>query len=242
MKRAGRARERIHVVTGATSGIGEAVARRFCARSKPVLAIGRHTERLIELERAFPDLIRTHRIDLLDDSEIGALAAELEAAGSEVAALVHSSGEHFTGALAVEAIGDLDRMYRSNVRAQHLLTQALVPALKRGRGYLIFINSSAGKAVRLGAGAYAASQYALRALADAWRLELNSHGVRVLSVHPGRTNTPRISRLFASEGRAYQPELLLQPDDIARVVEFAVDAPPGMELTEISVRPSVKSY
>lgn len=232
----------IHVVTGATSGIGNAIARALCNRSKPVVAIGRNDAALQSLASEYPGLVQTRRLDLLDDQAIRALATELESTQSSVAALVHSAGEHVIGELAGSSIEDMDRMYRTNVRAPHLLTQALLPCLERGRGNLIFINSSAGHSARAGAGAYAATKHALRGLADAWRLELNARGIRVLSLYPGRTFTPRIERLFAAEGRTLLPELLLQPADIASIVMLALELPATVEITELSVRPAIKSY
>ena len=133
-------------------------------------------------------------------------------------------------------------MYRTHVRAPFRLTSALISLLERGKGYLIFVNSSAGLSARAGAGAYSATHFAARALADCWRAELNQRGVRVLMIHPGRTATPLIEAVFALEGREFDPQLLLQPSDIARIVLAALDLPATAELTSVSLRPSRKTY
>ena len=82
----------------------------------------------------------------------------------------------------------------------------------------------------------------MKAIADSLREEVNADGIRVLSVFPGRTATPRMERLFREEGRAYRPELLLQPRDVAAIVIHALKMPRTAEVTEISIRPCAKSY
>ena len=72
--------------------------------------------------------------------------------------------------------------------------------------------------------------------------EVNADGIRVLSIFPGRTATPRMEKLFAKEGRAYKPELLLQPEDVAEMVTHALRLPRTAEVTDISIRPMQKSY
>ena len=136
----------------------------------------------------------------------------------------------------------MDALYAANVRGPYLLTKELLPLLKRPRGQIAFINSSAGLSARLGAGQFSASQHAFKALADGLRHEVNADQVRVLSVYPGRTATARIKTVFLEEGRPYQPELLLQPEDVASVVCNAVTLPWTAEVTDIMIRPMQKSY
>jgi NADP-dependent 3-hydroxy acid dehydrogenase YdfG len=123
-----------------------------------------------------------------------------------------------------------------------MLTQMLLPYLKKPRGQIVFINSSAGLATRPNTGYFSATQHAFKALADSLREEVNADSVRVLSVYPGRTATPRIQSLHVKEGHPYQPELLLQPEDIASVVLNAITLPWTAEVMDISLRPMRKSY
>ncbi|MEI9953258.1 MAG: SDR family NAD(P)-dependent oxidoreductase [Pseudomonadota bacterium] len=104
------------------------------------------------------------------------------------------------------------------------------------------MNSSVGLAASATLGPYAATQHALKALADALRAEVNAAGVRVLSVYPGRTATALMLARFSMEGRAYRPELLLQPEDVANVVISSLALPRTAEVTNINIRPMVKSY
>jgi len=80
----------------------------------------------------------------------------------------------------------------------------------------------------------------MKAIADALRGEINDHGVRVLTVHAGRTATPRQARIFAGEGRVYRPELLMQAEDVAALVAATVALPRTAEVTSIVMRPMRK--
>ena len=98
------------------------------------------------------------------------------------------------------------------------------------------------QAARRNVSQFAATQHALKAIADHLREEVNADGVRVISVFPGRTATSRQAALYAREGRPYQPELLLQPEDVASVVVHALALPRTAEVTNVSIRPTLKSY
>ena len=232
----------LHIVTGATSGIGMAIARKLAAQSRRVIALGRNRDALGRLQDEQRDWITPIPVDLLDDAAVDQFAASILRGERAVSALVHCAGVHFAGAFEQFPVAQLDDMYRSNVRAQYSLTQKLLPALQRACSYVVCVNSSAGLTSRAGAGAYGAMQHALRALADTWRLELNERGIRVLNIYAGRTFTPRIIKLFGQEKRSFRPELLLQPEDIAQVVLLALELPARVELTDISLRPTQKSY
>jgi NADP-dependent 3-hydroxy acid dehydrogenase YdfG len=86
-------------------------------------------------------------------------------------------------------------------------------------------------------GQYASTKHGLKALADSLREEVNSRGVRILSIFPGRTATPTQEKVHAGEGRPYRPERLLQPEDVAAVVINALCLPRTAEVTEIKIRP-----
>jgi short-subunit dehydrogenase len=141
----------------------------------------------------------------------------------------------------VSATADqLDRHYRTNLRAPYVLTQGLLPTLISRQGQVLFVNSSAGLAARANAGQYAASKHALKAVADSLREEVNPAGVRVLSLFLGRTASPMQAAVHAMEGRPYQPESLMQPEDVAALAVHALTLPRSIEVTEISMRPLLK--
>jgi len=121
------------------------------------------------------------------------------------------------------------------------LTQAALPHLIASRGQIVFVNSSIIKAANTaGRGVFAATQAALKALADSIRDEVNEVGVKVISVMPGTTATPRQEQLFATSGKEFHPEFLLQANDVAQVVCSALLLPGTAEPTDLFVRPMMK--
>jgi NADP-dependent 3-hydroxy acid dehydrogenase YdfG len=224
---------RVAVVTGASSGIGAAITRALAERGVEVCAVGRRLEALDALGEA----VHARPLDLTDDAAIDALPGEL----GRVDVLVHCAGEIAHAPHASARVEDLDLQYRANLRAPYRLTQALLPALRASDGDVVFVNSSIYGHARAGTGQFAATQYGLAAVADALRDEVNGDGVRVLSVFPGRTATPRQARLHEAEGRPYHPERLLQPEDVAAAVLGALELPRTAEVTDLRIRPFLKS-
>jgi NADP-dependent 3-hydroxy acid dehydrogenase YdfG len=233
---------RIAVLSGATSDIGRAIGLRLAAAGAKLRLLARNRatlEALAEQLRAVCDDVRSFPIDLSVDASLIALGRDLD----RVDVLVHGAGVYEMGDIERAPIADLDLQYRVNVRGPLLLTQALLPRLRDARGEIVFLNSTLGLEVRRpGIGPYAATQHALRALADAVRTELNADGIRVLTVHLGRTATARQARIFALEDRPYSAGLLVQPEDVADMVLAALRLPRTAEVTEIRIRPMVKSY
>ena len=121
------------------------------------------------------------------------------------------------------------------------MTRELLPLLRASRGQVVFVNSSAVFTRPSHCGAYIATKAALHGLADALRSEVNEAGVRVLSVFPGRTATPMQEDLHRAEGTPYRPERLLQADDVATAVMGALAMPRSAEVTDIRIRPNLKS-
>ena len=236
-------KDQVAVVTGASSGIGKAIALGLAAQGAMLCLVGRRLEALqavAESARATAPRVLCHRIDLTLDEDIQELTARLRRDYGYIDLLIHSAGVISLGQLESAPIEDLDRQYRTNVRAPYFLTQALLPMLRSRRGQIVFINSSAGLRAGAGISQYAATKHALKAIADSLREEINAEGLRVLSVYPGRTATPMQASVHAMEGKAYHPERLMQPEDVAAVVINALKLPRSAEVTDISVRPLMK--
>lgn len=237
--------DQVAVVTGASGGIGGAIATALAQGGALVYLVGRDANKLESLAKRLLDTgaqVQPAPMDLTRDEDIVQLASHIAQQHGRLDILVHSAGAIAHGKLEETSIGTLDQLYNANVRGPYLLTQKLLPMLKKPRGQVAFINSSVGLTARAGAGQFSATQHAFKALADALRDEVNGDSVRVLSVFPGRTATPRIEALHAKEGRPYQPEVLLQPEDIASVVAHTLALPWTAEVTNISIRPMMKSY
>lgn len=237
---------RVALVTGASSGIGRAVAAALAGAGAAVALVGRDPVRLARsLEEALaagaPEGA-CFTADLRREEEAAALAGAASRRFGRIDILIHSSGIYERGGVAETPVESLDRQYAANLRAPYLLTKLLLPGLAAGGGDIVFMNSTQGLQAGPGLGAYAAMHHAGKALADALRAEVNAAGIRVLSLFLGRTATPRMEAICAAEGRAYQPDSLLQPADVGALVAAALSLPRTAEVTSIAMRPAVKTY
>jgi short-subunit dehydrogenase len=227
------------VVTGASSGIGQAVALELARQGATLHLLGRNEGALANLARraqSWGGEAHVHPVDLTDEGALREVAGVLAAAG-DADVLVHSAGAVSLGPVLEASVQDFDWQYTLNVRAPFLLTQLLLPNLKRARGQIVFLNSGSGLVARASWSQYAATKHALKALADALREEVKGDGVRVISVYPGRTASPMQARVHALEGRAYDPARFVQPESVAAMVLAALSLPPSAEVTDLSVRP-----
>jgi NADP-dependent 3-hydroxy acid dehydrogenase YdfG len=155
--------------------------------------------------------------------------------------LIQNAATYSIGKIADSDPADLDRLYQTNVRAPYFLTRALLPLLELRRGQVVFINSSSGIAAKPLTAQYDATKHALKAIAESLRGEVNRLGIRVLSVYLGRTATEMQERIHTLEGMPYRPELLVQPGDVASVVINALLLPATAEVTDILIRPMIKT-
>jgi NADP-dependent 3-hydroxy acid dehydrogenase YdfG len=236
---------RIAVLTGASGAIGQAIALRLVAEGATVHAMGRDKVRLDQLMASAiatggPGRIIPAELDLTDDDARRGLVAGLSD-GPRVDLLIHSAGVYSRGDHVDAPISDLDALYAANVRAPYVFTQELLPLLRAGGGDIVVVNSTLGIRAAGGVGQYAATQHAMRAITDSLRQEVNADGIRVCSIHLGRTATPLQEAIFAEEERPYLPDLLVQPTDVAEVVMTVLALPANAEVTEIRLRPAKKN-
>jgi short-subunit dehydrogenase len=231
------------VVTGASSGIGKAIALSLAAQGAAVCLVGRKPQRL-ELvaasARAKASRIAIYEADLTIDDDIRELKTRLQHDFSSVDLLIHSAGGISMGGVESAPVEEFDWQYRVNLRAPYLLTQSLLPMLRIGQGQVVFINSLVGLNAKGGSGQYSATKHALKALADSLRQEVNPDGIRILSVFLGRTASPLQAAVHRMEGKTYKPELLVQPEDVACVVLNALSLCRTAEVTDITIRHAIK--
>ena len=236
---------RLALVTGAGSGIGRAIAVGLARPDTTLIVVGRRADQLRETARAVESAGgRSIEVasDLAEDAAIDALTRiAATAGGGRLDVLVHCAARNLTAEIDRTSPAELDAILRVNLRAPFELTRQVLPLLRAARGDVVFMNSSAAHTAPATTAAYAASKAGLRAFADSLRAEVNRDGIRVLSVFPGRTATAMQAAIFDTEGKPYRPELLLQPDDIAVAVIAALDLPRTAELTDLHVRPAIKS-
>jgi NADP-dependent 3-hydroxy acid dehydrogenase YdfG len=228
------------VVTGATSGIGEAMTRSLSAAGARVWAIGRNGEKLAALVEDVQGAVVPVQADLESSEEISAAAEAITAGEGRVHVLVHSAGTISLGSSESVSAAELDRMYAVNLRAAVQLTRELLPALVRDRGQVVFVNSSAALKSSADNAAYGSTKAGLKAYADGLREDVNPHGVKVLSVFAGRTATRLQEAVHEFEGRPYRPEVLMQPQDVVDMVLAALVLPGTAEVTDLHLRPMRK--
>ena len=234
----------VALVTGASGGIGEGIARALGACGVRLGLVGRRLEALGIVSQAIGSdspCVRSYTFDLSDEAGIRALAQRVQQDFGGVDILIHSAGVFGQERIDATSEAGFDHQYRVNLRAPHSLTRELARSLRARRGQVVFINSSVARGARAGLSQYAATKIALKAVADALREEFNPEGVRVLSVFVGRTATPMQKAIFEQEGRQYFPERLLQPSDVAAVVINCLSLPRTAEVTEIDIRPMMKT-
>jgi len=231
------------IVTGASGGIGRSVAIALAGEGAELALLGR---KLNVLESVAQECVerggkaRCYQIDLLDETQLSKLKADMARESQHIDVLVHSAGMFASSRVAEASLSDFDLLFRCNVRAPFLLTQLFLPALRQSHGQIVFINSTAGLISAPGVSQYAATKHALKAIADSLREEVNEQGIRVVSIFPGRTATPMQVRVHELEGKDYRPEELIQPEQVAQAVVGALLMGREAEVTEIRLRPMLK--
>ena len=211
------------LVTGATAGIGYAIALELARQGAEVVVHGRNAERgakaVQQIENA-GGKARFVAADLSDADDVRRLAAE----AGEVDILVNNAGVYEFATTFDSADADFDAHFDTNVRAPYILVQKLVPGMvERGNGSVVNISSVVASTPSADAGLYGASKAALDLLTKLWADEFGAAGVRVNSIAPGPTETEGTSGfadLLEGLGRTRALQRIGQPDEIARAVAF----------------------
>ncbi len=217
---------RTALVTGATAGIGRAVALRLAADGIDVIAHGRDPERgalLVKEITAQGGTARFVTADLADADEVLALAANV----GEVEILVNNAGVYAFTNTPETTTDSFDQQFAINTRAPFLLVGALAPTMaRRGRGSIVNITSTAATSPAPIGGAYGASKAAVELLTRSWATEFGSSGVRVNAVSPGPVRTAGTTAMLGEHvealGRANLRGRIGEPEEIAHIVHFLV--------------------
>ncbi|MDX6394200.1 MAG: hypothetical protein QOJ73_5263 [Streptosporangiaceae bacterium] len=209
------------LVTGATSGLGQAIAVRLARDGMRVIVVGRDAARgaaVVEQIEASGGQARFIAADLSDPADIQRLAAE----AGDIDVLVNNAGHSVWGPTEKMTVEDFDSMFASNVRAPYLLVGAFAPAMAAsGSGSIINISSMAGRIGLPDGAAYGATKAALVSLTQGWTAEYSPRGVRVNAVAPGPIYTrPEARQLFDSLGATTALHRAAEPGEIAEVVAF----------------------
>lgn len=224
-----------HLITGAGSGIGAAVARRLTERGDDLVLLARDAGRAKELAALHPGA-RTIVGDLSNPDRLSWAFAQ-QPMPERLDSLMHIAGVVELGRVGELTPKAWHLQLNANLVAPAELTRLFLPQLRVAQGHVLFVNSGAGLAAHAEWSAYAASKHGLKALADSLRHEEHDNGVRVTSVYPGRTASPMQAKVHQQEGKAYAPERWIDPESVATTILMAIDLPRDAEVNDLTVRP-----
>ncbi|MDL5350709.1 SDR family oxidoreductase [Microbacterium sp. zg-YB36] len=225
----------LHVLTGAGSGIGAALAARLHARGDDLILFARSDARATQLRERFPGAY-TVVADLAAPRDLAAALARHDLP-ARLDSLLHVAGVVDLGPVAELTVDAWSSQLDVNLVAPAELTRLLLPALRAAKGQVLFVNSGAGLRAAPEWAAYAASKHGLKALADSLRAEEAAHGVRVSTVYPGRTATAMQERVHAQEGRDYDPTAFIDPASVVTSILTVLDLPRDAQIPDLTIRP-----
>lgn len=230
------------LITGATSGIGEATARLLAKNNFDLVICGRRKDRLEKLANELPTKVETLSFDVRDR---GAVAKALT--GKSVDVLINNAGNaHGLDPIQSGNIDDWDAMMDINVKGLLYVTRAIVPGMvERKKGHVINIGSIAGKEVYPGGNVYSGSKFAVDAITRSMRIDLNAAGVKVTGIHPGLVQTEfSLVRFKGDSGRAASVYKGMDPlvgEDIADLILFTLTRPDHVVIADLIVLPKAQA-
>ena len=238
MNREERLAGQVAVVTGASRGIGLAIARRLGQMGARVSLCARNAA---NLERAASDLraagiqILALRTDVTRGDEVASLVSETQRAFGPVDILVNNAGIGIFGPFQEQTEADWNTIMDTNLKSVFLVSRAVAPGMiRRKTGHIINIGSLAGKSAFANGAVYCASKWGLLGLTGCMAEELRAHGIRVSAICPGSVATE------FSPHAGKDPARMLQPEDVAHAVAALVTQAPGSFISEVLMRPTQK--
>lgn len=236
-------KDKIALITGATSGIGRATALLFAENGAKLILCGRRKERLDELVKQLSTFTEVHtlKFDVRDKEIVFSMIESLPNEFSEIDILINNAGNaHGLDPIQSGSTDDWDAMLDINVKGLLYVTKAILPKLlSRKSGHIINIGSTAGKEVYPNGNVYCASKHAVDALNQGMRLDLNGKGIKVGAINPGLVETEFSEVRFKGDteraNKVYQNFTPLRPEDIADIILFAVTRPAHVNIADLTV-------
>jgi NADP-dependent 3-hydroxy acid dehydrogenase YdfG len=232
MSETAKSAQRVLLITGASSGIGAATARRACAEGWRVVLAARSDERLRQLatELGGAEHALAVRCDVTEWEDQQRMVADAVAAFGRVDAVFANAGFGGPRGFLADTPEHWREMVLTNVYGAALTIRASIPVLRESRGHLLLTSSVAGRRALPGS-MYSCTKHAVTAMGEAARQDLHGTGIRVTLIEPGITDTPFFDQ---------RPRDGLQDDDIARAVTYAISQPAHVDVNEILIRPTAQ--
>lgn len=239
----------IVLITGATAGIGEAIAKVLANNGFNLILTGRRKDRLEELQKSLNNKTRTIALnfDVRNRSEVDNAINSLPEEWKNIDILINNAGlavgmNHIYGG----EIDDWERMIDTNIKGLLYVTRAVSPIMVKNRkGHIINISSIAGKEVYENGNVYSATKHAVDALSKAMRIDMVHYGIKVTNVAPGMVDTEfSLVRFKGDKERADKVYSGLTPlfgEDIAEIVLFAIQRPAHVNLDDIVIMPTAQA-
>ena len=232
---------KIVLITGATSGIGLACARKFAANGDKLILTGRNEQRLAEIKKELDAEVITLAFDVRNCEEAEKQISSLPADWQNIDVLVNNAG--LALGLEPEYEGDLDdwgTMIDTNIKGLLTMTRLVVPGMvKRNQGHIINVGSVAGDAAYAGGNVYCATKAAVKALSDGLRIDVADTAIRVTNLKPGLVETNFSNVRFRGDNEraanVYKGIKPLIGDDIADVAVYAANAPAHVQIAEVLI-------
>ncbi|MFJ2374549.1 SDR family NAD(P)-dependent oxidoreductase [Streptomyces sp. NPDC087769] len=234
---------KVVLVTGASSGIGQATALALSKAGARVTVGARRTDRLESLAQEAPGEILVLKLDVTDRQSVeDAVAATVERFGT-LDALVNNAGVMLSGAILNADTTEWTRMVDTNLLGSMYMVHAALPHLLRSRGAVVQISSTSGRTASAASGVYAATKFGITAFSEALRQEVTAQGVRVIVIEPGFVSTELAGHITDPTIRAMARDMAesmrtLQPEDVAGAVAYALTQPEHVAVNEILIRPT----
>ena len=230
-------------ITGATSGIGKATAIELAKENINLILCGRRKQRLDELKTELSSNVKVYTLsfDIRNREEVKQAIASLPEEFKQIDILINNAGNaHGLDPIQDGSIDDWDAMIDINVKGLLYVSKQIIPQMvKRGRGHIINIGSTAGKEVYPNGNVYCASKHAVNAINQGMRIDLNGTGIRVGAINPGMVETEFSEVRFKGDSekasKVYQGFEPLQPEDVADIIRFVVTRPYHVNIADLIV-------
>jgi 3-hydroxy acid dehydrogenase / malonic semialdehyde reductase len=239
------------LVTGATAGIGEAIAQIFARANNKIIITGRRADRLEKLkhklETDFGAQIHTLCFDVQKSNQVKAAIESLPEEFKNIDILVNNAGLALGRASFDNALEeDWDTMIDTNIKGVLYVTKAIVPGMiERKSGHIVNIGSIAGKETYLGGNVYCATKHAVDSLTKAMRIDLLEHGIKVTGVCPGIVETEFSEVRYKGDKEkaklVYEGYHPLSPRDVAELVFFTATRPPHVNINDVVIVPTTQA-